>query len=74
MYGAGTGPITLDNVRCTGFESRLLDCPHGGIGVHNCNFNEIAGVICAPNPGDPRGKSSKYDFNLLLPLALALAS
>lgn len=47
-YGQGSGPITLDNVRCVGTETRLLDCPANAIGVHNCAHSEDAGVICSP--------------------------
>ena len=39
-------PIWLDNVNCNGFESRLIDCQHNGVGNHNCDHTKDAGVIC----------------------------
>ena len=46
-FGPGTGPIFLDNVGCRGNETILNDCPHRGVGVHNCRRIEDAGVICS---------------------------
>ena len=46
LYGGGTVPILLDDVRCTGNESSLLECDHIGIMVHNCIHREDAGVSC----------------------------
>ena len=40
-------PIWLDNVNCNGSESRLIDCQHNGLGIHNCDHHKDAGVICA---------------------------
>ena len=45
-YGQGTGPIHLDNLICNSTESRLIDCHHNGISVHNCAHNEDAGLRC----------------------------
>ena len=46
FFGQGTGAIWLDNVVCTGNETRLYDCQNSGIGVHNCNHDEDAGIRC----------------------------
>ena len=39
---------TLDDVGCRGNEINLDDCTHRGVGVHDCNRGEEAGVICPP--------------------------
>ena len=43
-FTAGTGRIWLDNVRCAGNESRLIDCPAQR--QHDCSHFEDAGVTC----------------------------
>ncbi len=45
-YGQGTGDILLDNLMCAGTETSLFDCPHNGVGIHNCGHSEDAGAIC----------------------------
>lgn len=44
FFGQGTGPITFDDVACTGSESFLDNCTRGV--SHNCLHSEDAGVVC----------------------------
>ena len=45
-FGAGTGPIYLDNVACTSSASQLLECSSRPILSHNCHHSADAGVGC----------------------------
>ena len=44
-FGAGAGPIHLDNVDCSGSEDSLLECSHSSF-VTCSSHNEDAGVRC----------------------------
>ena len=46
FFGAGTGPIYLDDVACTSTDSKLLECASRPILTHNCFHSEDAGVGC----------------------------
>ena len=46
-FGQGTGPIWLDDVRCTGSETRIGYCAHRGWGrLRSCSHSQDAGVNC----------------------------
>ncbi|KAK7481052.1 hypothetical protein BaRGS_00027688, partial [Batillaria attramentaria] len=65
LYPTQTAPILMDNVRCTGSETSLLDCQH--ITSHNCGHNEDVALRCSgsgPTPSTPVrlvGGRSQYD-------------
>lgn len=55
-FTPGTEPITLDELQCSGDETRLLNCPLGrglDFGEHDLGCNdheqEDAGLICQPS-------------------------
>ena len=47
--GQGTGPIYLTNVRCSGSESGIADCPT--VPGRMCTHHEDAGVTCLQRTG-----------------------
>ena len=45
-FGAGSGPIFLDDVQCTSSDSKLLECSSSPVLMHNCLHSADAGVRC----------------------------
>ncbi|XP_035507838.1 neurotrypsin-like [Morone saxatilis] len=58
-FGEGTGPIHVDNVKCSGEERSLADCIKQAPGTHNCRHSEDAGVICDYGESQPIYKEVK---------------
>lgn len=42
----GTGRIWLDELRCVGTETDIVNCPHSGMGIGDCRHSEDVGVQC----------------------------
>lgn len=47
FFGRGQDQVWLDDVQCAGDEKFLTDCRHRGLGEHDCDHNEDAGLICS---------------------------
>ena len=45
--GASGQPIYLDDLQCGPADIFLINCPHPGIGNHNCAHGEDVGLRCA---------------------------
>lgn len=58
-FGEGTGPIHVDNVKCSGEERSLADCIKQAPGTHNCRHSEDAGIICDYGASQPNHKDVK---------------
>ena len=52
FYGQGSGPIWLDDLKCVGTESSIINCSHSGWGTNDCNYSSNAGVSCATPNGN----------------------
>ena len=74
-FGHGSGPIFWDDVRCTGPELTLEDCPHLSTlkGSMDCTHEEDVGVTCQPllSPAATTvGKSHNILFNHNYPMCM----
>ncbi|XP_061173569.1 deleted in malignant brain tumors 1 protein-like [Saccostrea echinata] len=47
FFGPGQGPIWMDDVKCTGSEANLFQCPKAEIGDHICVHSKDSGVSCS---------------------------
>ncbi|KAI4872567.1 hypothetical protein NFI96_029805 [Prochilodus magdalenae] len=47
VFGAGSGPVWMNRVKCRGNEIHLWDCPHSLRNHTDCSHRQHAGVTCA---------------------------
>lgn len=58
-FGQGKGPIHLDQVRCTGKEEFLGECPSLGQSIQGCRRRQDAGVKCDVAPRQEAAPQAK---------------
>ncbi|XP_054748405.2 scavenger receptor cysteine-rich type 1 protein M130-like [Lytechinus pictus] len=63
-FGPGEDLIRADNVRCTGNEERIQDCPNAGWDTHNCVHLEDASVECSTASVRLVGGPDRYEGNV----------
>ena len=44
-FDSGTGPIHIDDLTCSGTETRLIDCQYDS-NTDDCDHTEDAGIAC----------------------------
>ncbi|CAC5378839.1 unnamed protein product [Mytilus coruscus] len=54
--------IWLDNLRCNGEETKLIDCSHDDWGKHTCSHCNVAGLSCSETQGDLRINSNRLEM------------
>ena len=59
-FGAGVGPIHLDNVDCTGSERKLIECPNNIFVRCTNGHSEDAGVRCQGIFANKKKKHSMF--------------
>nr|XP_014353558.1 PREDICTED: deleted in malignant brain tumors 1 protein-like [Latimeria chalumnae] len=50
-FGAGTRPLLLESVNCTGNERHLSNCSNKGWGTYSCGSYDTVGVSCTAEGG-----------------------
>ena len=43
---SSTARTWLDELRCSGIENRLIDCPANPIGVEDCSHTQDVALVC----------------------------
>ncbi|KAI4886756.1 hypothetical protein NFI96_022667, partial [Prochilodus magdalenae] len=56
VFGAGSGPVWLNRVKCRGNEIHLWDCPHSLKNHTDCSHRQHAGVTCTV--GQPKNRTA----------------
>ena len=57
-FGQGTGPVWLDELKCTSTHQGLHGCTHRGWGKHNCTHRNDVGLECVYD-ADPHSQANR---------------
>ncbi|XP_072341966.1 scavenger receptor cysteine-rich domain-containing protein DMBT1-like [Scyliorhinus torazame] len=75
-FPQGNGVIWLDEVKCTGSEFYLSDCPSSSLAQSDCNHKDDARVICSGpelSRDSPQSTPSEQGGATSIPLAICMA-
>ena len=64
-FQAGNGTIFLDSIRCSATDQFLHQCGNDGLGNHNCDHNEDAGLVCLNTRNDTQSYCEDGDIRLV---------
>ena len=67
-FGAGSGPIFLDDVQCDPNSNQLLECSSTPILSHNCLHSADAGVDCGGKPISINTDVKRSKVSLMFPI------
>lgn len=62
-FGRGKGPVHLDQVRCTGKEDFLGECPSLGQNLQSCRRREDAGVKCEATSQESEPQATREELS-----------
>ena len=62
---SSNSPTWLDELRCSGTESELIDCPANAIGVEDCTHTQDVALVCGTGKSQWTDSSVNFPINIV---------